>query len=186
MAGASQFPPAAPRGWRDVQVPRGYRIDVVTTGLTFPTGITFDDDGRPYVTESGYAYGEKWTPARLVRIEDDGTKTIIAQSNPLPWNNGPWNGVTFYKGNFYVAEGGERFGGRILKISPDGNVVVLIAGLPSLGDHHTNGPVIGPDGMIYFGQGTATNAGIVGTDNAQFGWLGRYPEFHDIPRAMSC
>ena len=51
---------------RDVQVPRGYRIDVVTTGLTFPTGIAFDDDGRPYVTESGYAYGEKWLPARLV------------------------------------------------------------------------------------------------------------------------
>jgi Glucose / Sorbosone dehydrogenase len=35
--------------------------------------------------------------------------------------------------------------------------------------------------MLYFGQGTATNSGVVGTDNAQFGWLKRHPEFHDVP-----
>lgn len=166
---------------RDVQVPAGYRVQVVSTGLTFPTGVAFDDQGRAYVTESGYSYGEKWRPARLVRIEDAGGKTIIAQSNPSPWNNGPWNGVTFYKGSFYVAEGGERFGGRILRIHMDGKIDIVVDHLPSFGDHHTNGPVIGPDGMIYFGQGSATNSGIVGADNANQGWLNRFPEFHDIP-----
>jgi len=34
---------------------------------------------------------------------------------------------------------------------------------------------------VYFGQGTATNAGVVGLDNFGFGWLKRHPEFHDVP-----
>jgi glucose/arabinose dehydrogenase len=41
--------------------------------------------------------------------------------------------------------------------------------------------VIGPDGWLYFGQGTASNSGIIGEDNAKFGWLKRRPDFHDIP-----
>jgi glucose/arabinose dehydrogenase len=41
--------------------------------------------------------------------------------------------------------------------------------------------VLGPDGWLYVGQGTATNAGVVGLDNAEFGWLARYPTFHDVP-----
>jgi hypothetical protein len=57
----------------------------------------------------------------------------------------------------------------------------LLSGLPSLGDHHTNGPAIGTDGWLYFGQGTATNSGVVGVDNYRFGWLMRNPGFHDVP-----
>ena len=60
-------------------------------------------------------------------------------------------------------------------------ITPLAEGLPSLGDHHTNGPVVGTDGKIYFGQGTATNSGVVGIDNATFGWLKRHPGFHDVP-----
>src|SRR5207248_200093 len=50
----------------------------------------------------------------------------------------------------------------------------------SFGDHHTDAPVV-HDGWVYFGQGTASNSGVVGEDNAKFGWLKRHPEFHDIP-----
>lgn len=31
----------------------------------------------------------------------------------------------------------------------------LVAGLPSLGDHHNNDLAVGPDGLLYLGQGTA-------------------------------
>ena len=176
-AGQTSFHPPRRIDPRNIAVPAGYRIEVVANGLTFPTGITFDEDGTPVVVESGYAYGEKWTTPRLVRVEPDGSLVPVASGGM----NGPWNGVSFDHGNFYVAEGGEREGGRILKISSDGQVTMLISNLPSLGDHHTDGPVIGPDGKIYFGQGTASNAGIVGPDNMKFGWLARHPEFHDIP-----
>jgi hypothetical protein len=37
------------------------------------------------------------------------------------------------------------------------------------------------DGWIYFGQGSATNSGIVGEDDFAFGWPDRAPEFHDLP-----
>jgi glucose/arabinose dehydrogenase len=160
-----------------IAVTRGYQIDAVASDLTFPTGVTFDRDGNPCIVESGYAYGEVWTKPRLVRLGPGSQLTEIASGG----NNGPWTGVTFHDGNFYVAEGGVLEGGRILRISLDGKITALISNLPSYGDHHTDGPVVGPDGWIYFGQGTASNSGIVGEDNAKFGWLKRRPNFHDIP-----
>lgn len=160
----------------DVIVPEGYKVEVVSTGLTYPTAVTFDEDGVPYVIEAGYSYGEEFLHPKLIRIEADGTKNIIATGDI----NGPWNGITYHDNNFYVAEGGELEGGKILRISKGGDIEVLLEDLPSLGDHHTNGPVI-KEGYIYFAQGTATNSAVVGNDNAEFGWLKRFNDFHDIP-----
>jgi glucose/arabinose dehydrogenase len=161
----------------DIALPSGYRAEVVATGLTYPTGVAFDGSGRVYVTESGYSYGEDFTAPRLVRIEEGGgLKTILRGGR-----NGPWTGIAYANGAFYIAEGGVLEGGRILRVTPDGGRSVLVSGLPTMGDHHTNGPAIGPDGSIYFGQGTATNSGVVGKDNLEFGWLTRKPQFHDIP-----
>jgi glucose/arabinose dehydrogenase len=160
----------------DIAVPAGYKVEAVATGLNFPTDVAFDEKGNVYVIQAGYSYGEAWGEPKLIKIENSGTSSTIATGG----KNGPWNGFTFYDGNFYVAEGGEAEGGKILKISMDGKMTALIEKLPSIGDHHTNGPVIN-DGYIYFGQGTATNSAVVGTDNADFGWLKRHPDFHDIP-----
>lgn len=161
----------------DIALPAGYRIEAVAAGLTYPTGVAFDAAGRPHVVEAGYSYGEDWTEPRLLRIGPDGSATPIAAGG----RNGPWTGAVFHDGAFYLAEGGQLGGGRILRIAPDGGMRVILAGLPSFGDHHTDGPAIGPDGWLYFGQGTATNSGVVGPDNAQFGWLKRHPDFSDIP-----
>jgi glucose/arabinose dehydrogenase len=160
----------------DIALPPGYAIETIASQLTFPTSITFDDRGDAYVTESGYAYGEVFTQPRLLRLREEQAPELIAAGK-----NGPWTGAVFHQDAFYVAEGGQARGGRILKISRDGQSHVLVEGLPSLGDHHTNGPAIGKDGYVYFGQGTATNSAVVGEDNASFGWLERHPEFHDIP-----
>jgi glucose/arabinose dehydrogenase len=161
---------------QDVAVPDGYVVEVVAEGLTFPTGVTFDDDNVPHVVESGYSYGEVWLDPRLLRIEN-GASSVVAEGE----QNGPWNGVAYHDGKFYVAEGGQAKGGRILRIGHDGKTDALVEGLPSQGDHHTDGPAIGPDGAIYFGQGTATNSAVVGPDNHEFGWLKRFPKFHDVP-----
>jgi glucose/arabinose dehydrogenase len=162
----------------DVALPAGYRIDAVATELTFPTAVAFDDQNRPHVVEAGYSYGEVFTTPRLLRIESDGRTTEIARGS----DNGPWTGVTYHHGNFYVAEGGVRRGGAILRISPDGHVTRLIENLPTKGDHHTNAPAVSPDGAyVYFGVGSATNSGVVGPDNFDFGWLDRERTFHDIP-----
>ena len=60
-------------------------------------------------------------------------------------DNGPRNGATFFDGAFIVA-GGTIEGGALLRVGLDGSIRPLIANLPSRGDHHTNSPVIGPDG----------------------------------------
>jgi len=159
----------------DVELPPGYSIELVSSHLTFPTSVTFDDRGEVYVAESGYSYGEVFTTPRLLHVQANRPPEVIASGD-----NGPWTGVTFHQGAFYVAEGGQERGGRIVKITRDGAITPIVEGLPGLGDHHTNGPVI-KDGYIYFGQGTATNAAVVGEDNASFGWLRRHPEFHDVP-----
>src|SRR4051812_29561190 len=127
----------------DVALPQGYKIEAVATGLTFPTGVAFDRDGRPHVTEAGYSYGESFTTPRLLRIEQNGQPTVVASGPSGQQNNGPWNGVLFYEGNFYVAEGGTARGGRILRVTPDGQIITLVDNLPSVGDHHTNGPCVG-------------------------------------------
>lgn len=159
----------------DIALPDGYVIEVVQAGLSFPTGITFDAEGQMVVTEAGYSYGEVFLPARLLRFGRRGAEIVTVS------NNGPWNGVVFHDGAFFVAEGGHVEGGRILRIEESGEITVLVEGLPSLGDHHTNGPVVGPDDNVYFGQGTVTNSAVVGGDNARGGWLMRHPRLHDTP-----
>jgi glucose/arabinose dehydrogenase len=163
----------------DIALPKGYKIEVVSTELTYPTSVTFDEAGNMYAIEAGYAYGEVFLAPKLLKIDKDGKTTEVASGD----KNGPWTGVTYHNGNFYVAEGGEMEGGRILRITKDGKIIRLVENLPSKGDHHTNGPAISNDGYIYFGQGTATNSAVVGKDNFMFGWVPRNPQFHDIPCA---
>jgi len=169
----------------DIALPAGYRIEAVATGLTFPTAIVFDDTGGLYVVESGYASGETYEVPRLLKLLGPNLFAAVAAS---PDSNGPWTGAVYVPGgagkghgSFYVAEGGHKKGGRILRVGTDGSIQPLVENLPSFGDHQTNGPALGPDGMIYFSQGTATNSGVVGEDNAEFGWLKDHPEVHDTP-----
>lgn len=160
-----------------IVLPEGYRIEPVATGLTSPTAVTFDDQGTPYVTEAGYSYGEDFREPRLLRIHADGAHTVVATGGQPPWT-----GVVFHQGVFYVAEGGTQGGGRIVRITPEGQVTPLVSGLPSLGEHATHGPALGPDGALYFSVGTATNSGVVGPDDAEgTDWLSRSPDVHDIP-----
>lgn len=160
----------------DVLVPDGYKVEVVARGLTFPTAVVENEEGQLYVTESGYAYGEIFLSPKLLQVKTDGSTELLVEGT----KNGPWTGMSYKDGNFYVAEGGQLEGGKILRVGANGAIDTLVSNLPSMGDHHTNGPAI-HNGEIYFGQGTATNSAVVGPDNAAFGWLFRKPEFHDIP-----
>src|SRR5829696_568203 len=53
----------------DVDVPPGYRVELVAERLTFPTGIAFGDRDEIYIVESGYSYGEMFTKPRLLALE---------------------------------------------------------------------------------------------------------------------
>jgi glucose/arabinose dehydrogenase len=162
-------PPAASA----VEVPEGFQAEVVMSNLTYPTSIEFDDTGAMFVAEAGYSYGDSSVKPRILKISRDGTVKVIAQEPVL---SGPINDLLWHGGRMYVSHRG-----KISILEPDGRVRDLVTGLPSEGDHHNNQLTVGPDGKIYFGQGTATNSGVVGPDNFKMGWLKDHPDFHDIP-----
>lgn len=155
------------------QVPDGFRVEVVMSGLTYPTSVEFDDSGAMYVAEAGYSYGDSSETPRILRVTTDGEVGVVASGSSLV---GPVNDLLWHEGQMYVSHRG-----LISVIESSGEVRDLVEGLPSDGDHHNNQLAVGPDGKIYFGQGTATNSGVVGLDNFKMGWLKDHPEFHDVP-----
>jgi glucose/arabinose dehydrogenase len=155
-----------------LELPPGYRAEVVAKGFTYPTSLALDRSGDIYVAESGYTYGPKETEARVLRVSPSGTIHVVAGGF-----NGPLNGLALREGKLYISHRGKI---SLFDLESEERED-LVTGLPSLGDHQNNDLVFGDDGALYFGQGTATNAGVVGSDNFVYAWTDRYPEFHDFP-----
>lgn len=166
-----ELPGVPPPDPRAAQVPAGFRVEVVAANLEYPTSVEFDDRGGMYVAEAGYYSGDSAAHARVLRIMPDGSREVVADGL-----NGPVTDLLWHDGRMYVSHRG-----KISAIEPDGSVRDLVTDLPSLGDHHNNQMAVGPDGKIYFGQGTATNSGVVGLDSFKHQWLQKHPNFHDLP-----
>ncbi|NLA04536.1 MAG: hypothetical protein GX881_02325 [Firmicutes bacterium] len=155
-----------------LELPPGYRAEVVAKGLTYPTSLAPAPSGEIYIAESGFVYGAKETEARVLRISPDGSVEEVAAGF-----NGPLNGIALRGEELYLSHRGKISVFDLKK----GDREDLVSGLPSLGDHQNNDLLFGPDGALYFGQGTATNAGVVGPDNFLYAWADRHPRFHDFP-----
>src|SRR5437764_1273378 len=150
------------------------RLELVTEGFSFPTSLTFDEEGMVYLAESGLPFGGAPAGGCIWRIAPDGSRLLLAgELRP------PVNGLTFHKGSLYVSEGGHP--GRISRLDLDGQITVILDNLPGPGNYHTNMVAFGPDGKLYFSQGAMTNTGIIGLDAYELGWLRRLPHAHDVP-----
>jgi glucose/arabinose dehydrogenase len=152
----------------------GYRIEPVLWNLNLPTSVTFDNENNMYIAEAGFIYGGLQPIPRILKVDSQSGNISILVDRNL---NGPITDIEFYDGKLYVSHRG-----IISTVEPDRGIVKdIILGLPSTGDHHNNQIAIGPDNRIYFGQGEATNTGVVGEDNFKLGWLKTSPQFHDTP-----
>ncbi len=154
----------------------GYRIGLIKKGLTYPTSMTFDDQGYIYIGEAGYSYGPAKVEGggKIKRIDPDGGVTTIASGF-----DGPLTGVTWHKGYFYAITG--SYPGKVFRVDKSGRSKVLIDGLPTGGDHYTSNIIFDSLDRMYFGTGTYTNSAIVGIDNFMMGWLASHSDWHDIP-----
>lgn len=159
----------------DVLVPDGYAVDVVATGFNAPVQCCFDDQGHCYVVECGHKIEAK---PRIMRVDvATGESTVFFELPQDRWiMTGAVTGACWHDGHLYVMNTD-----TLSRISRDGTMEDLVTDLPGLGDHQANYPVVGPDGKLYFGQGSHTNTGVVGADNFAYEWLPRYPDRHDIP-----
>jgi glucose/arabinose dehydrogenase len=143
----------------DINVPDGYSIEAAVTDLAAPTMVTFDDQGRMLIAESGY--GD--TGAKITRLEKNGDRTVLLTGDKLG-DELPITAVAFFEGKVYVVHGG-----TVSVVAEDGSITDIVSGLPH-GDHQAN-QLVFKDGQAYLGVGTVTNSGVVGADNAVFGWL---------------
>lgn len=149
----------------DIYISVGYKIEVFAEGLNSPSSILFTDDGDLLIADSGYITGNP-SVSRLV----DGHFELVADQF-----NVPLTGITYRNGEIYVAHRS-----MVTVLKRDGTRRNIINGLPSFGDYSNSRVAFGSDNKMYFGQGTATNSGVVGLDNL---WVREYPYLCDKPGA---
>ena len=148
----------------DIKVPRGYNVEVFAKDLTTPINLIINENNEMFLADSGVTDGN----GKVLKMADTGFIVIADGFNP------PLTGINYYNGDIYVSHRG-----KITAVKTSGEKVDIISGLPSWGDHHNNQVIFGPDFKMYFGQGTATNSGVVGLDNID--WVKNHPQFHDYP-----
>lgn len=165
-----RIPPIPVPSAEAADVPQGFRVEAVVVDLSYPTSVEFDEEGRLYVAEAGYVYGDDSAPARILRVSSDELE-VVAEGL-----EGPVTDLLWHRGKLLISHRG-----KVSVLEPTGRLKDIVEGLPSDGDHHNNQLVAGPDGKIYLGQGTATNSGVVGVDNFLFGWLSHKPNVRDVP-----
>ncbi len=167
----------APRGHNpeDILLPQGYRAEVVATGFNAPVHCTFGDDGACYVSEAGHKV-ESVPRVLKVNVETGEWEPFFTLPEERWIKTGAVTGACWHQGSLYLMNTD-----TLSRVGPDGTMEDIVTGLPGLGDHQANYPVVGPDGKLYFGVGTATNLGVVGADNFGYEWLPKFPQFHDVP-----
>ncbi|WP_312444198.1 PQQ-dependent sugar dehydrogenase [Lacrimispora sp.] len=146
-----------------ISVPIGYQIEIFAQGLNAPIGMVFTEKGDMLIADSGLA---TMNP-QVIRISNEGMEVVAEGFNI------PLTGINYKNGYIYVSHKGV-----VTVINPNGTRQDIIKGLPSFGDFSNNRVEVSNNEKIYFGQGTATNSGVVGLDN---NWIFDHPYFHDYP-----
>lgn len=156
-----------------IVAPPGYRVEALVTGLTFPSAISFGPGGELYLAESGGVASSVVAVPRVLRIDPDRSVNEIGRlENPIV-------GLVYRNGELLIGEDGPS--PRILRVTAEGELQILVDNLPGGGDYGLSGLSLDSSGALLFGLGTRTNSGVVGLDNVARGWVARNPESADVP-----
>src|SRR5450432_1183072 len=199
VAGCAQQPVFLPEDWRKpidrklVEYPNGFVLKTLARGLTAPSSIAFVNDegefkGSILIAESGAVNDQP----RIYGWKPDGTYfSIFPRGSHLPsfgifpqWSDfrGPIGGMVVSQGRIVVTHRDSHGRGLVSSIGFDGSIITLVADMPAQGDYSLTDIVVHPtSGRLFFGLGAATNSGVVGLDDWQIGWVGKYPTFCDQP-----
>jgi hypothetical protein len=129
----------------DVQIPPGFHVEIFAQGLNSPVDVLFSEDHELYLADAGVVDGN----GKVLR------KTTIGFEVVADGFHAPLTGIAEFQGQLYVSHRG-----KITRVDKAGKKHDVLSGLPSQGDHTNHQVVFGPDGKMYFGQGTATNSGV--------------------------
>jgi glucose/arabinose dehydrogenase len=161
-----------------IELAPGFAIEKIAKGLTYPTSVTWDDQGRMYVLEAGGQFVEEPPPARILRVENGRTTEVVNLADKGVEDSAV--GLTWHKGAFYVTHRAADRTGAVSRVTPDGTVTQILSGIiDSQAEHQVNDIRVGPDGRMYLCSGPAGNSAVVGIDNAPF--INRSPDVHTTP-----
>src|SRR3954452_1307083 len=161
----------------DVVSPEGYEVGPVMGGLSFPCGMGFADDGSLFLLEGGSPWPTRpYMPARVIRLDTDSGKVDEIGVEVL---GGP-RGVAYRDGAIYVTVKGGYHAHLDRYDLKTGVRTVLVDGLPSGGWHEPSDPAFGPDGLIYFGNGSVSQNGVCLPQGFTVD-LAKHPEACDVP-----
>ena len=124
--------------------------------FTGPLSMTFDSRGRLFVGTAG----------KILILLDNNEDGAVDQVKTFATGVQLPLGLEFRENGDLFVSSNVVFGvGRIMRLrDQDGDDVaeeqtIVLDGLPSEGDHQTNKVKFGPDGLLYFGQGSSTDNG---------------------------
>jgi glucose/arabinose dehydrogenase len=148
-----------------IEVPPGFKVNQVTSGLHLPTSLAWDDQGNMFVVEAGGGlFPQQLAPMRILQIMEDGTKVEIVNLS----NRGiepAIVGLVWHQGWFYFTHRAEDLTGAVSRVNKDGQLELVFKGIiDSQAEHQINDIRVGPDGMMYVAVGMASNSGVVGPD----------------------
>lgn len=153
-------------------ITKGYKIEPVLWNLTTPSSVAFDDKGNVYLAEAGNTIGGLETTPRILKIDSNNKVSSLVERDLY----GPITDIEYHDGKLYVSNRA-----KISYVDVKSGVVSdIIVGLPSLGNFKNTQMVFGPDGRLYFGEGTVTNSGVIGKDS--YPWLKLIPMLHGVPK----
>jgi hypothetical protein len=157
-------------GTDNFNLTNGYKIEPILWNLTLPSAVDMDEKGNLYIAESGYAPGGLETFPRIFKVDTNGTVSTLTDRGLYP----PITDMQYHEGVLYVSNRG-----KITAVdTSNGAPLDLIMGLRNHGDYRTNQIAFGPDGRMYFGQGAATNSGVIGDDNYE--WFRIIPSYYGV------
>ncbi len=160
----------------DVVAPEGYTVEPVLVGLSFPCGMGFADDGTLFILEGGSTWPTRpYMPARVLRLDPAGRLDVIDEEV----EGGP-RGVSYRDGAIYVSVKGGYHTHIDRYDLQTGERTIIVDGLPNGGWHEPGGPVFGPDGLMYFGQGSVSLSGVVLPEGFTVD-IAKHPVAHDVP-----
>jgi glucose/arabinose dehydrogenase/plastocyanin len=177
---APGLPFAAAQSANDVVVPSGYQVRELASGLGAAIASSVAPNGDVYVLSSGFGgfeAGAKPGPVEIWKISPTGQSIKLYSNSTTPGLVPVALGIAAKDDDTLFVNDGDG----LKRVHKDGSVQLLVR-LPNLGDHANDHIAFGPDGKLYWGEGSATNSGVVGADSQDVtGWLKKHPDVRDIP-----
>jgi glucose/arabinose dehydrogenase len=165
-----------------IQVPDGFQAVLIAEGFNYPSSMTWDGAGRLYVLES-HTVAIPTLDVKVMRVGPRGELEKVDLRGPGAPTGHVAIGLAFHDGWIYLSHEQEDGRWGISRFRPDtGETEAVLRGLRGDGDHNVNYLVFDRAGTLYFGVGSATNSGVVASnDPVNQKWLEKRPQMRDIP-----